>query len=65
MDSWGVGENFKVEVYFDDGTGNQLAGTLYIKQDTADDSLIEKAEFKMDLGITQLPNSFETIVTRQ
>ena len=63
--SWGVGESFKIEVYVDDGASNQLAGTLYIKQDTAEDTVIEMVEVSMNLGVTRLPESYQTIVTRQ
>ena len=59
LTSWQSGENFKIEVWMDDGSTNNLLGTLYTKQvDLVDDASIE--------GVKVVTSTvFSIIITRQ
>jgi len=63
---WQVGENFKIEVYADDGTGMVLFSTTYVKQDSINDSLVEGVTVKAHTGQKDiLGDTFNIVVTRQ
>ena len=63
--SFAAGEVHKIEIYGGNATSNTLLGTLYCKQDAADDGAIEGCEAKVDQQspITTF-DSFDVIVTQ-
>ena len=65
--SWQSGDQFKVDVYMDDGSTNSLIGTLYVEQVAlVDDLSIEGVSIEMDTGLkTALGDTFSIIITRQ
>ena len=67
VDSWQSGENFKIEVWMDDGTTNDLIATLYTKQvDLVDDASIEGVKVVASSGSSNVVGDLFTIViTRQ
>ena len=66
-DSWQSGENFKIEVWMDDGTTNNLLATLYTKQvDLVDDAIIEGVKVVASSGsINILGDVFSIVISRQ
>ena len=67
LNSFQSGENFKIEVYMDDGTTNSLISTLYMKQVTlVDDGSIEGVTVVVDTGLSKtVGNTFSLVITRQ
>ncbi len=64
--SFQSGENFKIEVYMDDGTTNDLLATLYMKQDTVDDGNVEGVTVTVNTGEGKVVGDvFSIIITRQ
>ena len=65
--SWQSGENFKIEVYMDDGTTTSLLATLYTKQvDLVDDGAIEGVTVVVDNGQSNaIGDIFSIVITRQ
>lgn len=65
--SWQSGENFKIEVYMDDGTGVSLLATLYMKQqDLIDDATVEGVLVRVSSGSTDiLGDVWSIVITRQ
>lgn len=65
-DSWNSGDRFRVDVYSDDGSSVTLRGTLYLKQDTVDDALVEGVKVNIDTGYsTQIDDVWSIVVTRE
>jgi hypothetical protein len=61
-----AGENFKIEVYRDDGSSTSLVATLYMKQDTVDDASVEGVTVQAYTGLTDvLGDVFSIVITRQ
>ena len=66
VDSLQSGENFKIEVYMDDGTTTSLIATLYMKQDTVDDGSVEGVTVTANTGLPNVVGDlFSIIITRQ
>lgn len=66
VNSWQIGENFKIEVYMDDGTTTSLLATLYTQQGTVDDVNVEGVTVTAFTGLANaLGNVFSIIITRQ
>ena len=66
VDSWQSGENFKIEVYMDDGTTNDLIATLYSKQVNVDDGSIEGVTVVANTGPGNiLGDLFSIVISRQ
>ncbi len=67
LNSYQSGENFKIEVYMDDGTTNSLIATLYMKQVTLiDDGTIEGVTVVVDSGLSSVVgDTFSIVITRQ
>ncbi|MBI2855767.1 MAG: hypothetical protein HYX93_02850 [Chloroflexi bacterium] len=65
--SWQSGENFKIEVYMDNGSTNSLIATLYTKQvDLVDDGSVEGVTVVASTGSKNVVgNLFSIIITRQ
>ena len=65
VDSLQSGENFKIEVYMDDGSTSPIA-TLYMKQDTVDDGSVEGVTVTANTGSANVVGDlFSIIITRQ
>jgi hypothetical protein len=61
-----AGENFKIEIYRDDGSSTSLVATLYMKQDTVDDASVEGVTVQAYTGLTDvLGDVFSIVITRQ
>ncbi|MEE9248980.1 MAG: hypothetical protein V3U79_09820 [Dehalococcoidia bacterium] len=67
LDSFQSGENFKIEVYMDDGTTNSLLATLYTKQvDLVDDGTFEGVTVVVNSGLSSVVgDTFSIVITRQ
>ena len=66
VDVWGVGEDFKFDVYGDIGSTTTLLATLYLQQGVADDGDIEGVTATIDLGsATVVYDTFDILVRRQ
>ena len=66
VNSFQAGENFKIEVYMNDGTTNSLVATLYMKQDTVDDTSVEGVTVMADTASNNIVGDlFSIVVTRQ
>ncbi len=67
VDSFSSGENFKVEVYVDDGASTSLIATLYMKQeDLVDDGAVEGVLVKASSGLTDIVGDvFSILISRQ
>lgn len=66
LTSWQSGENFKIEVYMDDGTTNSLLATLYSQQGTVDDGNVEGVTVTVNTGDANIVGDlFSIIITRQ
>ncbi|MEE9198671.1 MAG: hypothetical protein V3U26_02615, partial [Dehalococcoidia bacterium] len=64
--SWQSGENFKIEVYMDDGSTTSLLATLYTQQGSVDDATVEGVTVTVDTGQTTIVgDSFSMVVSRQ
>ncbi|MEE9324978.1 MAG: hypothetical protein V3U90_05470 [Dehalococcoidia bacterium] len=64
--SFQAGENFKIEVYMDDGVSVYLLSTLYMKQDTVNDSAVEGVLIRVSSGSTDvLGDVWSIVITRQ
>jgi hypothetical protein len=64
--SWSSGENFKIDVWMDDGTSNSLIATLYTRQVTVDNASIEGVKVVANGGLTNaLGDVFKIVITRQ
>ena len=64
--AWQLGENFKIEVYGDDGATTSLLATLYTQQGTVDDSNAEGVTVTVDLGSSStIHDAFDIVITRQ
>ena len=63
--SFQTGEVYKIEIYGDDGTTNTLLGTVFCKQDSVDDGVIEGCQATVDQGsATDSKDGFSVIVTQ-
>ena len=66
VNSWQAGDRFKVDVYGDNGVSNDLLATLYLKQDTVDNTKIEGVTVQVDSGSPdEFPDIFSIVITRQ
>ncbi len=65
-DSWQLSDRFQVKVYMDNGSSTTLLATVYIKQDSVDDTSIEGVSVEIDTGSQQVwGDVFSTVITRQ
>ena len=67
VNSWQSGENFRIEVWMDDGTTNDLIATLYAKQvDLVDDASIEGVKVVASSGSANIVGDvFSIVISRQ
>lgn len=66
VNSWQSGENFKIDIWEDNGTTNSLIATLYTKQLVVDDASIEGVKVVASNGsATVVGNVFKIVITRQ
>ena len=64
--TWQLGENFKIEVYGDDGATITLLATVYTQQATVDDANVEGVTVTVDLGSSStIHDAFDIVITRQ
>ena len=63
---WQLGENFKIEVYGDNGVTAALLATLYTQQTTVDDATVEGVTVTVDLGSSNtIHDAFDIVISRQ
>ena len=67
VDSFSAEENFKIEVYMDDGTSTSLIATLYMRQqDLVDDGAVEGVLVRASSGLTDvIGDVFSIVISRQ
>ena len=64
--TWQLGENFKIEVYGDDGATITLLATVYTQRATVDDANVEGVTVTVDLGSSStIHDAFDIVITRQ
>lgn len=64
--AWQSGEDFKIEIYGDDGAATSLLATVYTRQSTVDDVNIEGVTVTVDLGSSSaVHDAFDIVITRQ